>query len=220
MRQTITIEDAYLKLLEYTDRNSTNDNFAVDKERFITAVRTAEIRYLEFLLQSRNDDEIRYAEKFLETKSISQKEKVDNYYLFPLPSNFFDHSNATFVAKKGKCTASLDGIEIKSENQPLLMNDYGWKPSFSWRETLYYLSNNNVKVFYTDFEIQSLKLTYYRYPTPPDIQRNGIASTNRDFEWDDKSIERILLGAAKIINYNAEELEKFNFDNLLIRQKI
>lgn len=199
----MTIEQVYTQYVNVVNRNATNNNVSVDKFRFIQLLNTTTNRYVEWILEKRNEDDIRYISPLLILdKPLTFISKTESFANFELPQNYFDLANLSVFAKKGSCkNKKLLTFEIKSEDIEELFEDQNNKPSFEFRETFYLTNSNNVSVFKTDFEIEKAKLSYYRYPVQMDIagylKEDGSQSSNVDPELDDKVMGRIILMAAE-----------------------
>lgn len=203
----MTSNDVYIKLLQKVNENYTNDNIALDFSRAFLVINEAQNKFVEWNLQKRNDDSLRDIQQLLvDDKKLKFRNKHLKHYNYYLPENYFDFSNISVFATKGKCQdAQLLANEIKDENKHLLETDYLSKPSFEYRETFYNLSDSTVKVYAEkDFEISKVYLSYYRKPKEIDfagyIKSNGTPSTSKDPEWDDRIMDRIISIAAKDFN--------------------
>lgn len=192
------IEDAYYEYKLKAEKNITNDGLSTDRGRFCMRFNEKQVVFLRNLLQNKGSDDVRYAEKFLNVnKPIPYSTKTNQTYNFQLPDNFFDLGNVRGVASNSKCKGQeLYLYEVNSENYTEELRNEHTKPSFKWRESLYTLSENSVKVFYDDFEVNKILLSYYRYPQKIRLvdEENPESDFNESFqiEWDDKSIHRII----------------------------
>ena len=98
----------------------------------------------------------------------------------------------------------------------LYYNDSNTSPSFEYRESFITIASNNVNVFYTDFSVNSLILSYYRYPKKYTLtDPNNPESDFEDEEvkdFDEKSINKILSATASgfDINNNSERWQLHN----------
>lgn len=194
----MTIQDAYLEYKMKAEKNITNDGLSTDKGRFCMRFNEKQEVYLRNLLQNKGADDVRYAEKFLITgRPISYTSKSNETYNFDLPKNFFDLGDIKGIATKNGCkNQELYLYEVNPENYTEHLRNENTTPSFKWRESLYSLSENSVKVFYDDFEVNKILLSYYRYPQKIRLidEDNPESNFNEDFpiEWDDKSTHRII----------------------------
>ena len=200
----MTIEKAYLSFVNLVNRNLTNNNVNVDKPRFVLLFNDIQNRYLEWLLEKRNEDSIRYATLLLTVdKKLNLEQKESDKDFYNLPEDYFDLANLKVEASKDKCKkVSLHCFEVKSEDTQELLNDKYNEPSFDYRETFYMTSSNStVAVFKSNFSIDNVYATYYRYPTQIDIEgyinEQNTQSQSIDPEWDDKAVGRILVAMSK-----------------------
>lgn len=222
----MTIKTAYIKFLEKVNKNFINDNIAADLGRFILIFNEEQNRYLEWVLEKRNEDEIRYVQKLLVCdEPVSRKGKGKNTINFSLPENYFDFSSTCITATKDGCTVSdfkLD--EVKTENLSLLLTDHCTKPDFLARETFYTFGNDCIKYYIGDFEITEAFLTYYRCPKPVDIEGyirvDNTNSQDIDPELNDKIVDRIITATAARFDLNTDNLNKVQFNKQDIYQKI
>lgn len=197
------IEDAYLQFVNQVNRNLTNNNINVDKPRFILLFNDISLRYLEWVLEKRNEDAIRYVSPLLTLeKKLSKLGSEVTHDKFKLPDDYFDLANLRVNAKSGSCgDANLKTWEAKSEDVEEIYNDVHNEPSLPWRETFYLTTNGKVAIYKKDFDIKEAFLSYYRYPVKVDIAGyihiDGSASQNVDPELDDKVIGRILVAMSK-----------------------
>lgn len=197
------IEEAYIRFVDIVNRNLTNNNVNVDKIRFIFLFNSASIKYLSWILEKRNEDDIRQIAPFLVLDSgLSVLEKQTQFDKFSLPKDYFDLANVSVFATKGNCiNQKLFTFEAKSENTEELLSDENNKPSFEYRETFYLTASKSLIIYKDNFDIESAVLAYYRYPKKVDIdgyfKEDGKGSVSVDPEFDDRAIEKILLIMAK-----------------------
>lgn len=198
------IEQAYVNFVNLVNRNATNNNLNVDKARFIILFRSVQLQYLDYLLDNRVDDTLRRASHLLVYKkpllTKSTESDRDSYFL---PEDFFDFSNLHVEASKGKCKkVNLSTREVKTEDLEEILSDDFSKPSFEYRETVYFSSDRStITVLKDDFSLDNAYITYYRQPAQVDIEGyihiDGTPSTSVDPDWDDVEIEKILLAMSK-----------------------
>lgn len=212
------INEAYVKFLNLVNRNATNNNINVDRLRFIILFNSTQNKYLEWILEKRNEDATRYVAPLLLLEQpltlSSKKEQFDEY---KLPTNYFDLANLHIYAESGKCKDQrMTTFEAKIEDVEELLNDENNKPSFEFRETFYLTSNNKVVVYKDGFSINKVLLSYYRYPKKVDIQGyihlDGTPSEDIHPELDDKVVDRILLAMSKEFSAINGDTAKYQLD--------
>lgn len=133
-----------------------------------------------------------------------------------LPEHWMQYKRLDVKAKSKCCNIEQDMIVYLAEeaNVQVLLNDYMRKPSFEWRETFATLSGNKAKIFTNDdFEVISIKYTYYHYPA--NIQIAGcvdpytLQTSTQDVicEFPDDVTEVLIDVAASIL---AGDIESWN----------
>lgn len=213
----------YEKLLLKLDATG-SQNIAVDKSRAVIALNEAQDRIVEFFLSTKIDDNLRYIQKLLQTKEIdrSSKEKLtDN---FNLPEDYFEFSSVIGYGSTEKCKDKKFHLyEIKNQNKDEILNDEFNKPSFLYRESPYYISQDAVKIFVDNFEMDRILLDYYRYPIHLRLldEDNPESDFDPDFEieFDDKLTDRIISEAVMLIQVNNKESE-FQYNSQIAKTKI
>jgi len=198
----MTSEQIYEQFIIKINKNAQTDFVQCDRGRFVVLYNEAQIKYEESILQKRNEDEIRYVQKFVVPNSnLTVEFSENNYSLFKLPENYFD-----FISLKGKAStsycqnATISLHETKLENVDILLEDEFNKPSFDYREAPFKIAEDKIIAYKDNFTYESVLCTYYRYPQ--EIQLIDIEDPESQFdetkqsEWDDKSNNRIIDSAA------------------------
>lgn len=195
---------AYLHYLDLVNRNATNNNLNVDKARFVQDFNLEQLRYLDWILNKKNEDAIRTIAPLLEVnKALELEASHNNLCEYSLPKNYRDLASLHVEATDGKCkSARFLTFEAKTENVEELLFDIHNKPSFKYRETFYITSNKKVKIYKEDFEFTKVLLSYYRLPNLVDIEGyinpiSQLPSTDIDPEFDDATVVKILTAMAK-----------------------
>lgn len=213
----------YEKLLLKLDATG-SQNIAVDKSRAAIALNEAQNRMVEFFLSTKIDDNLRYIQKLLRTEQINLtgEEPLVNY--FKLPVDYFEFSSVVGYGSKDKClNKKFHLFEIKNQNKDEVINDEFNKPSFLYRESPYYISEDSVKVYVDDFKMDKIVLDYYRYPIQLRLldEDNPESDFDTDFtlEFDQKLIDRIISEAVFLIQVNNKESE-FQMNSQISKSKI
>jgi hypothetical protein len=214
----MTIQETYVRFLQLVNRNATNNNVNVDLYRFVKMFNDLQNRYVEWVLDKRNDDSIRDVQKLLVVEQpLPPEGSTASTVTFTLPSDFFDFANISAVASSECCEKERVLVyEVKSEDAEEIYNDKYSEPSFEWRETFGYLSENRFVTFVKDFSIEELLLTYYRKPLQVDIagypRLDGTPSVSIDPEFEDAIVNRILLAMAKEFSAINENPQSYQLD--------
>ena len=213
------IEQAFIKYKNKVEKNITNDQASTDRGRFVLLFNETQNKFIEFHLQQRGVDDIRYIQNFLVLdKNIASTSKTQDHYNFPLPKDYLDTSDVRAFASNDKCkNTKLNLWEIQIENLSELIQDEFNKPSFKWRESFYTINSNALSVYVDDFSIDNVLLNYYRYPNQislidpidPESDFNELVK----IEWDDKALDRIISMCAGEfdINQNNPRYQLQNF---------
>lgn len=131
-----------------------------------------------------------------------------------LPKDYLNFDNVSAYATDDCCPDRKMVIYlIDQADLNVSLRDENTKPSFDWAETICTISSNKLTI-YTDaqFRLSSVKLTYYRKPTPIAIGgcidiNTGQASIDVPCEFKD-DIAEILVDATVAIL--AGDIESFN----------
>lgn len=217
-------EQAYLKYQLKVEKNGTNDNIATDRGRFVLLFNESQNKFIEWILDNKNKDDIRYIEKLLVLdKKVEESKTYKNHQYFQFPKNYFDFSNVYAYASSDCCKEEkIDLFPIKEENKNEILQDEYNKPSFLWREAPYTIASNGVNIYKdVDFKFDYILLSYYRYPnqislTSQDNPESGF--TNTEIEFDDKTVDRILSIAAGEFDLNQEN-SRFQLQKQRVIQK-
>lgn len=201
---------AYEKYIIKANKNGINDNVATDKGRFVELLYSSYLRYIEYILNN-SDADRRKIQELLKTEHGITGRRVNDYFEFNLPKDFYDFSSIDARATKGSCTDSLEILhEIKDEDRAILLSDLFTQPSFEYRESVFILSDNKIKIFTNgEFDINSISITYYRYPIRPRLVIPDDPESDFDdsieLELQEKTIDRIIdvaVGTFDISNDN------------------
>lgn len=192
---------AYESFLIKTEKNGVNDGLSTDKGRFKILYNEHQNRFTEFIYERKNEDDIRNIQTLLVNNKKIEGNKSFQSYLFPLPLDYLDHSSISVIGGKGKCNGINFEIltEIKDFEKDKFLSDEHLKPSFEFRETLYSFTNDNIKVYTDNFNVEHILYSYYRYPKK--IRQVDEDDPESDFidmvlDFDDKIINRIISATA------------------------
>lgn len=147
-------------------------------------------------------------------KHLTQFTTGDRYTQFALPDDYFDYISSYALASKGQCTARpMYTYQVKLNEIDLHIRDEFSKPSFEYHETPITISQDNLQIYRTDFEVDSVYLTYYRYPVAIDIigytRLSGEPSTTVDPELYDQAVDEIVDWCALELQRVAENPEGY-----------
>lgn len=200
--------ELYDRFILKTEENGTNDNASVDKGRFVILINEAFQKFTEYIYEKKNEDDLRYIQSLLvDDTSINKSKKNQDHQNFPLPSNYFEFSNVWAKGSNKTCTnQKFDLYEIKDLDRNIILNDEFNKPSFKFREAPFNIADNAIRVFIDNFTIDTLYLSYYRYPvkvklTSPEDPESQLDDTY-ELDFDEKALNRVLSIATKEYDIN------------------
>lgn len=210
-------ETVYQKLLEKNNKNFINGDIVLDRGRAVFLFNEEQNKFVEWSLHKKNSFNVEDIQILLNTDKLTIKDSGSNYTSFKLPDDFFSFVNVEVKASaKGCPSVNIMPIQAKPENIHELLFDENNKPSFKYRETLYTIENNTIKVFREDFSIDSIILKYYRYPKQFNVEgyimEDNTPSSNSDPEFDDKIVDRIISMCSTSFDINNDNLNKVQFD--------
>jgi len=214
----------YESFIIKANANAQTNNIAVDKGRFAMIFNESFTKFIEWVLDKKSDDDIRYIQPLLTPKKITASTAGENHQLFKLPTDFFDLGSVYATATGDCCKAvKLDLVEIKVDNENFILSNSDTKPSIEYRESPYYLQGDYVKVFTDNFKVDSVQLTYYKYPKQLAlIDEEDPESEFKDgdipLEFDKKMLDRIISIAVSDYDLNTSN-PRYQADKLRVSTK-
>lgn len=195
----MTVQEIYKRFLIKVNKNDTNSNINVPKGVFVLIFNEITKSWLNDKIKDtrKNYQKNQISELLIVDKPLVVKNVNSNFTQFALPSDYFDTETTYSVAKRGDCTGRIIyNFDFKQRNKNVIFQNENEKPSFDYQETLYNINRDGIAVYTDGFEIQNQYLTYYKLPTPIDIEGytkfDGTPSKNIDTDLDDKNVLDIL----------------------------
>lgn len=206
----MTTQTAFDKFQIKVNKNLETGSIAVDRGRFVIIFNEAQNKLIEYILDKKNEDDIRYIQKILvpDFPISSSLSKIDSQE-FELPGNYFDFSNVYAFASKGECkNKKMFLYEIKDDDKNELLQDEFNKPSFEARESLFNITSDNVKIYTDNFTVDKILFSYYRYPIQIRLLNEDDPESDFDTvynpEFDDKFVDRVISIASGEFELNVE----------------
>lgn len=221
----MTTEQAYIKFLLKVNDNFENSSVAGDRGRFVVVFNEAQNKMIEYILDNKKNDEIRYIQQILVLNHKIQKTSSVEYAdTFELPKNYFDLSSAYTKASNKTCKdQKINLYEIKDDNKVEILQDEFNKPSFIAREAPFSISSNKLHVYKDCFSNDELFISYYRYPVQirTVVEDDPESKFDEEFapEFDDKFLDRVISMAASLFEGNSSD-PKYQIDMQRALQKI
>jgi len=209
------IQEAYLRFLTKVNKNLSSNNVTASKDRFVLLYNEEQIRRVEYILENKNDDEIREINTFLvQNNNLPQTSQIDDKAIVALPDDYLDLSSAYAYAKSADCEGiRLSLFEIKDFDSESYIFDPNNGPSLKWREAPFYVGARALNIITDNFEIERVHLSYYRHPRTIDISGyidiNGNASTDIDPEGDDAFVNKVISMCAESFFRNYGDANQF-----------
>jgi hypothetical protein len=218
--------EIYDKYILKAEKNSVNDNISTDRQRFAEVYNEYAIRYLEYIIGLKNEEQMRHIESLLiKDSKISSSKKERDHFSFKIPKNYFNLSSVYALGSKGNCVGKKIDLpkEVLDIERNLFMMDEYTKPSFEYRESLYTLGSGYINIFYTDFSVDAIILSYYRYPrkitlTDPNNPESHFDDTF-DVDFDEKSINKIISAAVSGFDINNNS-ERWQLNNIFAKKNL
>lgn len=211
----MTVNELYIYVKDLVDKNSTGSNVDVTKWWFVDAYKVNSIRYVNYLLNNRNDDLLRTIANLRVTTELEKGAEEDQYDEFIFPDNYLNFVNLSALLVDDRCKKGVKTQimkEIKPENLDLLFSDPYNEPSIRHAETLYNTSDRGVFIYKKGFKIKSAELYYYRKPTEIDIEGwqkdDGTNSVNIDPDLSDSALIEVGIMMAKQFSLSNENYNK------------
>ena len=158
----------------------------------------------EFVLMF-NENQVKwYEDRYQKAQALSNNNfKLENptihdrFVEYILPDNYITYIRGYALCSSGNCKDRVVRFfEIPLQDVEEYLRDDSNKPSFEYQETPVTISSDKLQVYKTDFNIESVFFTYYRYPVQIDIQGyirlDGNPSTNVDPEFADEFVNEIV----------------------------
>jgi len=195
----MTSKEAYKRFLLKVNKNDSNSNIRISKGEFVITFNEMKRTWLsENLIDKASSHKIHELENLLVPDVKLPKIKKDNNSIhFKFPLDLFQYDSSYSIAKKGKCVTSLVNWLVKPKNVRSLLEDTNNNPSFEYEETICILSEGNLVVYITDFDITEQHLSYYKEPKDLDLEGyiniQGLPSSDIDpIDLNDKQIDEII----------------------------
>jgi len=211
----MTNEELYIAVQDLVNQNSTNNNIALDKPRFIDLYNTFVPKYIKYTLAKANQSDIRNISFLLERKNLQKVDETERYNSYSRPDDYFDFSNIFPVFSSEGCKLDCEvAREVRSDEVDLYYSDKYNEPNFKVAETIYHQSAKGWDIYKKGFEIVKVELLYYKVPTKIDIpgwiHEDGTQSTDIQNDLPENIIFDVALMLAKIFAGSREEMQKYN----------
>lgn len=208
-------EELYIYVQDLINKNSTNSKSYLSKREFVSLYKINSIKYVNYLLNNRNDDLIRTIANLREYEDIDFVEGTEQFDKFSFPEDYLNFINVSSTLKNDECSGIQTEVmtEIKPEEADKYYNDAYNEPSIKYAETLYAIYGEGLIVYKKGFDIKNVTLYYYRKPAEIDLEGyeklDGEQSENIDPDMSDSALIEVANMIAKQFAGATENLNQF-----------
>lgn len=190
--------EAYKKFQLKFDSLNTEDNIDISPGEFCLIFNEQQNL---FVREKIKNNSTRYIDEIeclmVVDKSIKDLKKSKNYFSVTLPDDYLDYVTSSSIANSNNCkNKKIFNYEVKMVDLNTYLSDEFNKPSFEFEETIVTIGQKGIQIYYEDFDITEVLLTYYRNPVKIDIEGyinlEGEESINQDPELPDDIIDKII----------------------------
>lgn len=157
-------------------------------------------------------------------------EKKDRYYesidTLPEDYNQFKRVKANSLMECCPKRPLKIHLEQVADVEDILVDEFR-KPSIEWGETFCTLQGNKIRIYTNnEFEIQEVKLVYYRNPKRVqhiecfDLSLGETPTIEQECEFKDDIIEILLHDTASILSGNIESLNQYNIQKTNVNERM
>lgn len=222
----MTSAEAYYNFLLKVNRNDSNSNINVPKGQFIVLYNEQLAKWMyEKLPKKLSTDELDKLNDLLEDEiELPKISSGRGYVYFQVPLNYYKFSSSYSIAKRDDCERILTNWNLKSPDIRVALNDENNNPSFDFEETPIFITNDRAKVYVSDFTVENVFLSYYRTPSPIDIEGyikvDGTISENIDPDISDGNVNEIISRCAAEVMRNNQNPEGLQMQKDRIQNEI
>lgn len=143
--------------------------------------------------------------------NISKIEKEKGFVITnKLPDDYLHYIRSIAIASKNKCIKNIRLYQAEESNINTYLANEFIKPSFLWAESLVVISNDKLKVYVDDFNIDYIDLYYLKVPPKMDIsgytKLDGSSSIDIHPIFNDDVMELIIDHASRIIKGDIQDM--------------
>lgn len=209
---------AYESLLLKVNRNDRNSNIHIPRGRFVNIFNEQQRNWLKDTLHENlgTDDIDQLNDLLVDDVSLERVKIHRDHVEFELPDDFYSFSSAYCLASTEECKdRPLVVWNVKPKNARVLLLNENESPSFEYEETICSISNQKVRIYFDDFQIEEAFLNYYRFAKDIDLEGyvkiDNTPSITIDPELSDAYVDEIINRCAAEIMRNVQNQEGFGF---------
>lgn len=195
----MTSREIYKRFLLKINKNDSNDGVNVLPSHFVLMFNTESLAWLGTKLRDDSDNwKLDHLQELVSTDVQLPVQKTHNDSVdFTLPGDLYRYISSYSIASQDKCKGrKIFNFDKNTLNLTAVLADAMSRPSFKFEETPCIQKSGTLKVYFEDFKIDSVFLSYYRQPKPIDIagyrKLDGSPSVDADTDLSDENIDEVL----------------------------
>lgn len=194
----MTALEAYKRFQLKTSSLANSDNIDISPGEFVLIYNEQQNKWYESKFKGRSSKFVIDDVQTLAARDVplTQVGSNDDYQEYDLPDDYLDYVNAHARATRDACKRRMKCYQVMLPNKEIVLDDPNNNASFDYKETFITVSADKLQVYKTDFTLDSVFLTYYRYPKGIDIagytKVDQTASVNIDPELVDEYVNEII----------------------------
>lgn len=160
-----TTVDAYKLFRTKISDTASTRNTAINLSKFVILFNKNYLSTIKNFL-GKNTEEIDYIQEFFKTNEELLQDSVNpEFTSLKLPSDFLEYDSFFVTASKNGCKDKIEVFPIKYKMKAeTMLSDPYYEPSFEYRESLFRITDNKVNIYTKDFEVNEVRLDYYKTP--------------------------------------------------------
>lgn len=198
----------YIKLLLKVNKGNSQGNIAIDKEKFVLIFNEVKNRWVESHLKHKDSILIDSIWEIVKTKELSNGLISKDYVDFEAPEDFYELILGKAYCKKGICKKELFLREVKNQDKNTLYFNINFRPDWDFEWSFLSLQDKYIRVYKTDFDIEKIKVEYYKVIPDIDIEGyihlDGTPSTNIGIDLSEQYVDQIISMAAEEFMRNSQ----------------
>lgn len=195
----MTSREIYKRFLLKINKNDSNDGVNILPSHFVLLFNTQRLVWLgERLRDDADNAKLDRLQELVSTDvQLPVKKEHDSSVDFTLPEDLYRYISSYSLASQDKCKKrKIFNFEQNTLNLTAVLADAFNRPNFKFEETPCIQKSGTLKVYFEDFKIESVFLSYYRQPKAIDIagyrKIDGSASVDADTDLSDENIDEVL----------------------------
>lgn len=213
----MTSLEAYYSFLEKVNRLDSNQNVHIPRGKFVQIYNEQQRQWMKSRqpVGEGSDEGETLSDLLVDEVALPIKGRGRDSISCPLSEDFYKLSHCYVLATKDSCKdRPLVAWPAKPKNLPTLLRDSNTRPSFEYEETLYTIKERALKVYFTDFRITKVLVSYWRFARDIDLagytRLDGTASEDRHPELQNEQVDEILNFCALEAMRSSQNPEGFN----------